>query len=237
MPSKKILVVEDNLVNQEVVKETFELFGLKAQYATSGEEAVTLCGESSFDLVFMDISLPGIDGLEAARRIRTQAIAKSERPPVFVGLSAWISKPDEAGADWAVMDDVLTKPYSISQMGLILEKYAGHQQTVEEIAVRLRVTRESAKLVLEDFFSATAPQVLLDLGKAFDSGQFAEAEASARKLCRALENLGLARCQEEATDLLRCLSLESASESREALQRLGLALASTFDRLIGPRPS
>jgi CheY-like chemotaxis protein len=68
--NSKILVVEDNFINQEVIKAIFASIGLSIKLADTGEKALELVEETDFDVVFMDIQLPGIDGNETTRLIK-----------------------------------------------------------------------------------------------------------------------------------------------------------------------
>ena len=79
MSGHTILVVEDNPKNLKLVRAVLELSGYDVIEATSGEEGVRLAGEASPDLILMDLQLPGIDGAEALRQIRS-ADGRARRP-------------------------------------------------------------------------------------------------------------------------------------------------------------
>lgn len=104
--SKHILVVEDNLVNQKVLKRQIEQAGHRCTIANNGLEAVEKCEKMSFDLIFMDMEMPVMGGLEATRNIRSRGIGIP-----IVALSAYTRPEYKEEAEQAGMNDYLTKPY------------------------------------------------------------------------------------------------------------------------------
>lgn len=107
---ERVLLVEDNAVSQLIIADMLGQLGLKVLLATSGEEGVARCREHAPDVVLMDISLPGIDGLEAARQIQQQHRAKRTRCCPIVALTA--SALDNSRDLWqkAGLDGFLAKP-------------------------------------------------------------------------------------------------------------------------------
>src|SRR5690606_6960947 len=74
-PSKPdILLVEDNPINQMIAKGLLEHLGCRVQIAPNGEEALQLCSNHDWDLIFMDIQMPGLDGLETTRILRRNGL-------------------------------------------------------------------------------------------------------------------------------------------------------------------
>ncbi len=105
-----ILLAEDNVVNQKVATRLFKKFGYKIEVANNGVEAIK---ESSYDLVFMDIQMPEMDGLEATRQI----IAKwPDDRPRMIALTANAMREDREKCYEAGMDDYLTKPFKPSEL-------------------------------------------------------------------------------------------------------------------------
>jgi len=102
------LLAEDNIVNQKVATRLFKKFGYKIEVANNGLEAIKALQQSSYDLVFMDIQMPEMDGLEATRQI----IAKwGDARPRIVALTANAMREDKEKCYEAGMDDYLTKPF------------------------------------------------------------------------------------------------------------------------------
>jgi signal transduction histidine kinase/CheY-like chemotaxis protein len=116
----RVLLVEDNPVNLQLGKLLIEKFGFEVLTADSGEAAVCLEQGTDLDLVFMDINLPGINGMEA-----TQAIRSGGRNPgiPIVALTANVSSDDVASYRHSGMNDVLTKPIKLDEMHAVCDRY------------------------------------------------------------------------------------------------------------------
>ncbi|MFK7928921.1 MAG: ATP-binding protein, partial [Myxococcota bacterium] len=116
-----VLVAEDHPVNQLIIRRMLEIRGHHVTMTSNGQEAVD-AGTGGFDIVFMDIQMPVMDGLEAARRIRAleaenhepaivivaltaNAMRKDQRAVIDAGMSAHMAKP----VDEAVLDDLLSQ--------------------------------------------------------------------------------------------------------------------------------
>ncbi len=104
----KILVVEDNAVNQRLVRLMLGQFGLEAIYCANGLEAVQEYQASAPDIIFMDVRMPVMDGYEATRRIR--ALSGTMKVPQIIGLSANALSDEKATGLESGMNDYLTKP-------------------------------------------------------------------------------------------------------------------------------
>jgi len=120
-----VLVVEDEPVNRLVTTNLLEVLGISCAAAEDGEQALHLWRKEgeTFDLVLMDMRLPGIDGLEATRRIRQlegESQGESHRVPI-VALTANVSKADEEACLGAGMDLFLKKPLLLRQLRATLE--------------------------------------------------------------------------------------------------------------------
>lgn len=118
----KILVVEDNPMNLELMTDLLEFEGLTVVTATSGEEGVRQAAEHLPDLILMDVSLPGMDGLQATRAIREQA--STAHIPV-VAVTAHASEEDRSNVTAAGCAGYLTKPVDVATFASEVTKYAG----------------------------------------------------------------------------------------------------------------
>ena len=110
----RILLAEDNAVNQKVALAILRRFGYRADVAADGHEALAAVQRETYDLVLMDIQMPGMDGLEATRAII--ALGSTSPRPRIVGLSANAMTEDVLAALQAGMDDYLAKP--VTPIGL-----------------------------------------------------------------------------------------------------------------------
>ncbi len=127
----KILLVEDNVVNQELCMEMFSSLGCSTTIATSGEEALDILLHESFDIIFMDCQMPGLDGYETTRIFRGREEGKGTRTPV-VALTAYAMAEDRDKCLAAGMDDYLSKPFKLEQLRQMLIKWVGNRNTLTE---------------------------------------------------------------------------------------------------------
>ena len=104
LTGKAVLVVDDSEFNRLIIKEGLEGKGIEVLEAAAGEAAIAVLEEHPCDLVLMDIQMPGMDGLEATRRIRTS------RTVPIIGLSGESEAEQIRAAREAGMDDYLVKP-------------------------------------------------------------------------------------------------------------------------------
>lgn len=109
-----VLVAEDNRVNQRLAQAILEKAGHQVTIVNDGLEAVAACDRQRFDVVLMDVQMPGMDGLEAATAIR-QAEQGRRRVPV-IALTAHAMPGDRERCLEAGMDDYITKPINVKQM-------------------------------------------------------------------------------------------------------------------------
>ena len=121
MNRKKILLVEDSPLPQRIVKSILENLHCEVFIVETGEDGVALCMENHFDLVLMDIGLPGIDGIMAAQLIREQESPGCHVP--IVALTAHDDPDMKARALQAGIDDYRVKPFSSSMAQEILIQY------------------------------------------------------------------------------------------------------------------
>ncbi|HEX4869970.1 MAG TPA: response regulator [Moraxellaceae bacterium] len=126
MPTLRVLAVDDNPANLKLVCTLLADLQVEAVPATDGYQAIRLCKENTFDLVFMDIQMPGLSGLEATRAIREYELAQgtSKRLPI-VALTAHAMANEREALLKSGMDDYLTKPVQDSQLAHMLAKWTG----------------------------------------------------------------------------------------------------------------
>jgi PAS domain S-box-containing protein len=115
----RVLLAEDNLVNQEVARAMLENFGCEIEVAANGREAFEAATRRPFDLIFMDCQMPVMDGYTATKFIRNQKNHNSHTP--IVALTAHAMEGDREACLAAGMDDYLSKPCNPRQIQRILE--------------------------------------------------------------------------------------------------------------------
>ena len=121
----RILLAEDNSVNQLVALKQLEKIGLRADAVANGNEVLNALNNFPYDLILMDCQMPELDGYEATRLIRANRSASYSQIPI-VALTANAINGDKEKCLEAGMDDYLAKPVQIAQLRKILEKWLTH---------------------------------------------------------------------------------------------------------------
>ncbi|TDM51835.1 response regulator [Aliivibrio fischeri] len=116
-----ILVVEDNHANQIVIKNTLNYAGYSIDIAQNGKEAITKAINTQYDLIFMDISMPEMDGMTATKKIRSLSDTHQNMP--IIALTAHALSGDKERFIEAGMTDYLSKPFNRSDLLECLAKY------------------------------------------------------------------------------------------------------------------
>jgi CheY-like chemotaxis protein len=113
-----ILVAEDNLINQKVAETIFQNLGYKIDIAFDGKKAVDMAKKKSYDIIFMDLQMPGKDGVDATIEIRGLGF----QMPI-VAMTATASKIGKDNALTSGMNDYITKPVKMDAVRTALEKW------------------------------------------------------------------------------------------------------------------
>jgi CheY-like chemotaxis protein len=118
----RILVAEDNVVNQKVAIRMLQRMGLRADVAANGLEALHMYGLLPYDIILMDCHMPEMDGYEASRQIR--AIETASRPVVIIAMTAEALSGAREECLAAGMDDYIAKPVKVEELVNMLQKWA-----------------------------------------------------------------------------------------------------------------
>lgn len=119
--SLKVLVVEDNPINQRVMSLMLEELGHQVSLAENGLEGVELFERDRYDVVLMDLQMPGLSGLDAARRMRRREQSEGLRPTPIVAVSARVLPGDRQLCRESGMDCYLSKPVTLAQLAQALK--------------------------------------------------------------------------------------------------------------------
>ena len=127
-PDARVLVVEDNLVNQEVAKATLLQFGCDITVVNNGQEALEALDRKAYDLVLMDCQMPVMDGFKATERIRererrSSGAGQPVKRQAIVALTAHAISGDRDRCLAVGMDDYLSKPFGREDLGAILKRW------------------------------------------------------------------------------------------------------------------
>ncbi len=120
----RILLVEDNLINQKVGTVVLEKLGHRVEVADNGRKALEILDTQTFDLILMDVQMPEMDGLAATHRIRKKERAGGKHVPV-VAMTARAMKGDRDRCLAAGMDDYIAKPLKAEQLADTIDRILG----------------------------------------------------------------------------------------------------------------
>ncbi|MFN8395946.1 MAG: two-component regulator propeller domain-containing protein [Bacteroidia bacterium] len=109
----RILIAEDNLINQEVVTGMLEMMGYKAEVVQNGLEAVNAVRDHEYDLIFMDVQMPHMDGIEATKRIISEL---GDRRPRIIAMTANVMQGDKESYLASGMDAYVGKPLILEEL-------------------------------------------------------------------------------------------------------------------------
>jgi CheY-like chemotaxis protein len=118
-----LLMAEDNEINRRLADLLFKRIGLSLDFANNGEEAVDAVTSKHYDIVFMDIEMPRLSGVEATQKI-IETLA--DKAPPIVALTAHSMEGDRERFLEAGMSDYLPKPINKEELNRILDKYTNN---------------------------------------------------------------------------------------------------------------
>lgn len=129
LSASKIVVAEDNKINALLISKMLEKFGVQASVVANGVLAVEAALEAEADLVFMDVQMPEMDGLEATRTIRKREAEKIGASPCYIiALTAEAMQGDAERCLSAGMNAYLTKPLRTPDLASALAKYCSYRE-------------------------------------------------------------------------------------------------------------
>ena len=253
--STRILLAEDNAINQEVAVAMLEQIGCTLTVVDDGRKAVDAVLGGSFDLVFMDCQMPEMDGLDATREIRAREAAESRRRTPIVALTANALGGDREMCLAAGMDDFLTKPFHRDDLHAAVGRHTHHRRTslpakrtgtaespppAEQEAVVLdrdvvsaiRALRRPGQpdvfVSLVEMFAMRAPEDLARLRAAVEASDFSTARQAAHKLKGGCRSLGAM----ELGGTLASLEAAAAAGAGDDLRRLAAVVGTQTTKAI-----
>jgi len=126
-PTLRILIAEDNPVNQKVARLSLDRLGYSADASSNGLEVLAALKTHAYDVILMDVHMPSCDGLEATRRIRATTTLEQ---PYIIAVTANATSQDRAECLAAGMNDYMTKPFRLHDLDAVLQRYLGSRREV-----------------------------------------------------------------------------------------------------------
>ena len=133
----KLLLAEDNLVNQKVFLKQLQNLGYQADAVANGQEVLELLDKIPYDLIFMDCQMPILDGLAATKEIRRRPLSSfpKHQQPVVIAITANAMKEDQKICLDAGMDDYLSKPVAKDKLAAMLELWSQKILKIQKIII------------------------------------------------------------------------------------------------------
>ncbi len=197
VPALEILLAEDGLVNQRVALGFLEMRGHHVVLANTGKEALEAVAKQRFDVVLMDLHMPEMDGMEAARAIRRKEQGTGGYLPI-IALTASAMKGDREHCLAAGMDGYVSKPFSAQELVDAVERLAGLPAGTPEPETRSRPAVAEGTAVLDwdmvrdrfgrqvenlvVLFLQEAPKLLADIHAAIGKGEAGQLRLAAHTL-------------------------------------------------------
>jgi len=122
----KVLVIEDNDDNREILKQQLKYLGYEVIEASDGPEGLTQAQQENPDIIIVDIMMPGVDGREVARKLRAEP--KTKDIPILAATVLFHTEDLQSCLD-AGCNDVLSKPFSLKQLRERLEQLTAGQKS------------------------------------------------------------------------------------------------------------
>nr|CRH05716.1 Putative Histidine kinase with two PAS 3 domain, HisKA domain, HATPase c domain, Response regulator receiver domain and Hpt domain [Candidatus Magnetococcus massalia] len=247
LSGKRVLLAEDNVINQQVAVELLEMAGIEVAVANNGLEAVTMANDGSYAAILMDLQMPEMDGLEATKRIR--ADLGSSLP--ILAMTANAMHGDRERCLEAGMDDHIPKPVDPNQLYMRLLHWIGGESASGTLATSDTTADESQTASLPPWLSRAAlPGIELQKGlkhcagnisllvkllrgyvedqaqapqqirQALEQENLSEAERLAHSLKSVAGSMGCIILAEQAGLLEQQLKGQSSSAAGETLARL-----------------
>jgi PAS domain S-box-containing protein len=233
--SLRVLVAEDNSINQKVAVKMIKSLGYRADVAGNGMEVLDALNRQPYDIVLMDVQMPEMDGLEATRKIRS--MAPKDVGPYIVAMTANATQRDEDICLMAGMDEYLSKPIRISGLKAVFDRWceanpdvdtepvvSSHKEPMKGLTGAMAELQSLggdelvAELLAE--FQLQVEADLSEIGEAAKSSDYVELLRLAHRLKGGSTTVGI------TTVTVICAELEKAAHDQDDRR-----IASTVERL------
>jgi PAS domain S-box-containing protein len=250
---RRVLLVEDNPVNRKVASRMLDRSGYDVTVAVEGAEAIDRFREASWDIVLMDVQMPGMDGLEATRRIRELERAGGLHRTPILAVTAHTLDSDRSAVLEAGMDDLVPKPIQADHLFATMQRYLADapaapfaataplaledvidwQDALERMDGDAAIMEQILRIFLED-----CPNIMQRLEEARASGDAVQLERAAHGLKGASGTISARHVEplaREVERLARTGRLSEAHDRFEDLRREMLRLMKVLENLPPPQ--
>ncbi|MCB0737706.1 MAG: response regulator [Bacteroidetes bacterium] len=224
----KILVVEDSYLNLKYLLTLLNSWEVDYDVAYDGEEAVKLCAKEQYQLIFMDMQMPKMNGYDATKNIRNFSVLNSETPIVALTASALLE--DQRAAEYAGVNSHLIKPFSPGQLKRVISQYANYQdkdnkkktskqgkfndEEWQVLSEYFDGDTEHARIVVESFMSSNKENMKL-MADYLDNNEFDSVTALMHKCKPSLAMVGLRELSNLAAEIE---SLLKSNKNNKAIE-------------------
>ena len=230
----KVLLAEDNTINQFLARSTLENWGLTVEVATNGRQVITLHQQHHYDLILMDIQMPEMDGLAATRKIRQLPSPHKARIPI-IALTANGLPGDRSLYLAAGMNAYLAKPYGEEQLFRTIARTLGRQAAAPHpgpgrkglpgdraaplynLAHIRTLSRGNTAIIrrMLGLFQQHTPRHLRELQQSVQAGNWVQVSVTAHNLKTSIDLLLITSLQEE----IRAIEMQARNKTH--MEKLG----------------
>jgi CheY-like chemotaxis protein len=225
---RRVLAVDDSRANRQLLVLQLEELGHEVATAKNGSEALSLCLAEPFDLVFMDVQMPELNGIEATRRIRSGA----SHQPKIIGLTAHVSPEEQQACFAAGMDDVMVKPVKIDAVKELTQaekmpapkpvQRPAAENTLFDMELSLNAANNRPELA-DELFTLLIASLPIDqeaINAAFSAGNTEEVREAAHKLLGPVRYCGVPRLTTAVEKVVTIAKTGAATDVERALNIL-----------------
>jgi PAS domain S-box-containing protein len=241
----RIMVAEDNMINQKLAQNIFEGLGYKPTLVSNGLQVIDELRKADYDLIFMDVQMPEMDGFEATRFINHKL--KPAKKPVIIAMTAFALEGDKEKCIEAGMNDYISKPFLIEEIVDIIRKWAGEKQdvkvpsakaeepvytksllnlgTIEKLKDMTRGTDHSFFKKVLMMFIDQGNELVVEINAALSANDIKKVGSLAHKLKGSSLNLGA----EVLAETCRIIELKARNNDSNGMEELVRQLGKEFD--------
>jgi two-component system sensor histidine kinase/response regulator len=223
-PEVRMLIVEDNSVNQRLAVLQLDSLGLHADTAADGVEALEAMARIPYHLVFMDCQMPVMNGFDATRELRRREGSGLHVPVIAMTANA-VGSDRQRCLD-AGMDDYISKPVNIDQLALMVDRWlpAPDEESLDQtVLASLKKLAAADPQVIPDLvslYAADSAALILEIQKAVDEGNQAALSTAAHTLKSCSGSIGAKKVRAIAASLEALGATAPAGDARPFVERL-----------------